>query len=169
MNTTNLGSFVVPIITRVLTNLRAITEKGAAHAKAKKIDPASLINFRLYPDMLPFSSQIQIASDASKGCLARLAGIDAPRFEDTEKTFVELSARIDKTLAFVSSVTLDQLQGAEQRAIVIKTPSTELNFTGLTYVQGFVIPNLLFHATTAYNTLRHNGVEIGKMDFLGRS
>ncbi len=168
MSTANLHSFVVPIITRVLTNLRAVTEKGAAHADAKKIDPASLINFRLYPDMLPFSSQIQIATDASKGCLARLAGIDAPRFEDTEKTFGELFTRIEKTLAFVGSVKPEQTEGAEQRAIVIKTPSAELNFTGLTYVQGFVIPNLLFHATTAYNILRHNGVEIGKMDFLGR-
>lgn len=158
----------VPSLVRSLTNLRALVDKAAAHAEARKIDPLALIRFRLYPDMLPLSFQVQIACDMSKGCVARLAGLEAPKFEDNEQSFPELNARIDKTLEFVRGAKREQIEGTEQKPITLKTPRGELNFDGKTYVQFFVLPNVHFHVATAYNILRHNGVELGKMDFLGK-
>lgn len=159
----------VPAFVRLLGNLRVILEKGAAHAESRKLDAASLTGFRLYPDMFPLTRQVQIATDMVKGAAARLAGLDVPRYEDTETTFAELIARVDKTLAFLAQFRPEQIDGSEDKAIQLKSPRGEMNFTGRDYLQFFVLPNAYFHATTVYNILRHNGVELGKQDFLGRS
>jgi hypothetical protein len=158
----------VPVLVRALGNLRAVLEKGAAHAEAKKIDPAVLVGSRLFPDMFPLSRQVQIATDMAKGCAARLAGVEPPKYEDTEATFPELLARIDKTVAFINGFKAAQIDGTEDKAIVLNSPRGTMNFTGQQYLLNFVLPNLYFHATTAYNILRHNGVELGKQDFLGK-
>jgi len=157
----------IPVLIRGLTNLAGIIDKAAAHAEAKKIDPLVLAQSRLYPDMLPFTRQIQIACDISKGCAARLAGIEIPKHEDNEVNLADLKQRVAKTLDFLRSVPAAKLAGAESRAIEIKSPTRTLNFTGLGYLTGFVLPNLYFHETVAYALLRHNGVELGKADFLG--
>lgn len=157
----------VPALLRTLTNLRHLLEKAAAHAEAKKIDSAVFVSSRLYPDMFPLSSQVQIACDNSKGCVARLTGVEAPKFEDKETTLAELIARIDKTLAFVQSVAPASFEGSEARAIELKTPRGSLHFKGWDYLRVFVLPNVYFHVVTAYNILRHNGVELGKFDYLG--
>ncbi|PPE72140.1 DUF1993 domain-containing protein [Solimonas fluminis] len=158
----------VPAFVRLLASLRGILEKAAAHAEARKLDPAALTGFRLYPDMFPLTRQVQIATDMVKGAAARLAGVDVPRYEDTETTFAELIARIDRTLAFLREFRPEQIDGSEDRPIQLKSPRGEMNFSGRDYLQFFVLPNAYFHATTAYNILRHNGVELGKQDFLGR-
>lgn len=159
-------SFVPPTLL-ALTNLSVILQKGAAFADAKKIDPAVLVNARLAPDMFPLSRQVQIATDVVKGGAARLAGIEVPSFPDTETTFPELQARVQKCIAFLKTINEAQLSGAETRAISLKAVGSELKFAGLPYVQTFVLPNLYFHVTIAYAILRHNGVDVGKMDFLG--
>ncbi|MFI4939838.1 MAG: DUF1993 family protein [Burkholderiales bacterium] len=156
-----------PVFTRILQNLSAILGKAAAHAEAKKIDPSVFINARLAPDMLPFARQIQIATDAVKGCVARLAGIEIPSYADTESTFPELQARIAKTQDFVKSVSATQIDGSEDRTVTLTLRGSEMQFLGLPYLLNFVLPNFYFHVTTAYAILRHNGVEIGKTDFLG--
>jgi len=158
----------VPMFLHSLQALRAILEKAAAHAEQKKFDTLVLANSRLFPDMLPLINQIQIASDAAKGAAARLAAIEPPKFEDNEKTFAELLARIDKTIDFLTSVKPDQFAGSEDRTVTIKVRQTTHSLTGLKYLRHWAIPNFFFHVTTAYNLLRHNGVEIGKADFLGR-
>ena len=159
----------IPTFIRALNNLSAILTKAEAHAAAKKIDPSVFINARLAPDMFPLSRQIQIASDGVKGCAARLAGIDVPSFADTETTFAELQTRIAKTITFLQSVTAAHIDGSEERAISLKVGPRELSFKGQDYLLSFVIPNVYFHITAAYAILRHNGVEIGKMDFLGNA
>lgn len=166
----SVGMFqlVVPSTLRTLTNLRAILAKAAAHCETRKIDPLVLTRYRLFPDMLPLTFQIQVACDIPKGAIARLAGVEAPKLEDKEQSFGELQERIDKTISFIQTVSASQVDGTETKPITLKTPRGDLNFEGLSYVQGFVLPNLYFHATTAYNILRHNGVELGKMDFLGK-
>ncbi len=157
----------IPALVRALGNLRNILTKAAAHCEAKKIDPAALIGFRLFPDMLPLASQVRIACDMSKGCVARLGGVEAPKFEDNETTFAQLDARIEKTLAFLATATPAMIDGSETRTVTIKTPRGDLNYEGQTYLQFFLLPNVYFHCTTAYNILRHNGLEIGKFDFIG--
>nr|AYM53810.1 hypothetical protein [Archangium sp.] len=157
----------IPVFIRMLGNLSAILEKASAYAATKKIEPSVLINARLAPDMLPLSFQIQIASDMAKGCAARLAGIDPPSMPDTESTFPELQERIKKTIAFLQSVTATQVDGSEEREVVLKMRGQETKFKGQPYLLGFVLPNFYFHLTTAYNILRHNGLDIGKADFLG--
>lgn len=157
----------IPVFIRMMGNLSAILEKAAAHAEAKKIDPSVLINARLAPDMRPLSFQVQSVSDMAKGCAARLAGIDIPSMPDTETTFPELQERIAKTIAFVQSVTAAQIDGSEEREIVLKMRGNEARFTGQSYLLTFVLPNFYFHVTTAYAILRHNGLDIGKRDFLG--
>lgn len=157
---------IVPM-TRALTNLSKIIDKAVAQAKAEDKPLADLLGAQLAPDMKPFPFQVQSASDAAKGAAARLAGIEAPSMPDTETTFAELSARIAKTLAFLATVTPEQLKGAEDRQIVLKFPNGEFKFTGKDYVAGFALPNFFFHVTTAYALLRHKGIAIGKMDFLG--
>ncbi|MDO9268336.1 MAG: DUF1993 family protein [Methylobacter sp.] len=157
----------IPVFVRMLGNLSAILDKAAAHAEAKKIDPAIFVNARLAPDMYPLSRQVQIATDIVKGCAARLAGIEVPRYEDNEATFAELQARIAKTKEFLQSVSASQIDGSEDRQITLKFGSRELGFLGQAYLLDFVLPNFHFHLTTTYAILRHNGVEIGKKDYTG--
>jgi hypothetical protein len=157
----------IPVFNRMLNNLSAILDKAAAHAESKKIDPSVFINSRLAPDMFPLARQVQIAADAVKGCAARLARIDIPSFPDTEVTFAELQERIAKTQAFLNSVEASKIDGSETRTVTIKVRGNDVEFQGLAYLTGFVLPNLYFHISTTYAILRHNGVEIGKMDFLG--
>jgi len=159
----------IPVFLRALDNLDGILDAGAAHAEARKIDPLVLTGARLFPDMFPLSRQVQIACDMIKGGAARLAGIDPPPRADTERSFAELKERIEWTAAFLRRFDADQIDGSEDRAIVIKTPFGELNFTGQQYLLAFVLPNVYFHSTTTYNLLRHSGVELGKRDFLGRA
>jgi hypothetical protein len=157
-----------PVFKRMLQHLSAFIDKAAAHAAAKKIDPAVLAGDRLAPDMLPFPRQIFIACDTAKFCVARLSGAEAPKFADDEKTFDEFKARIQKTIDFIDSVKPAQIDGSEDKPISFKAGQTELKFTGQSYLLNFAMPNFYFHVTTAYAILRHNGVEVGKMDFLGR-
>ena len=159
----------VLVFVRGLEDLAGILAKGADHAEAKKIDPAVFINARLAPDMLHFARQVQIASDAAKGCTARLAGVEVPSFPDTETTFPELQARIAKTIDFVKGFTAAQIDGSEERACVLKIRGEEMKFRGQDYLLKLSLPNFFFHLTTAYDILRHNGVEVGKQDYLGRS
>ena len=157
----------VPVLIRNLENLSAILKKGEAHAAAKKIAPEVFINARLAPDMYPLSRQVQIVTDVSKGGVARLGGKDVPSYEDNEKTFSELQARIAKTIEFIKTFNASQIDGSEARSITLKVGGRELTFPGQQYLFGFVLPNVYFHATTTYAILRHNGVELGKADFLG--
>jgi len=158
----------IPVFTLSLNNLAAILDKAASHAVNKKIDPKVLPTARLIIDMLPLSSQIQIACDTAKGAAARLAGIEVPKHPDTETTIDELKARVVKTLDFLKTIKPEQLQGAETREIVLQFPQTTLKFTGINYLTNFVLPNFFFHVTTAYALLRKNGVDLGKGDFLGK-
>jgi hypothetical protein len=157
---------ILPMI-RSLENLAKIMDKAVAQAKAEDKPLSSLLEARLAPDMHPFPFQIQSASDAAKGCAARLAGIEAPSMPDTETTFPELQQRVAKTIAFLKTVSAGKVAGAEDREIVLKFPQGEMKFTGRDYVTGFALPNFFFHVTTAYDILRHKGITIGKMDFLG--
>ena len=157
----------VPVCVRMLSNLSAILKKAEAYAAAKKIDPSVLINARLAPDMFPLSRQIQIATDVTKGGAARLAGVDVPSYEDKEATFPELQERIQKTITFIQSIKPAQIDGSEEREINLKVGGNEMNFLGLPYLLTFVMPNVYFHVTTAYAILRHNGLDVGKMDYLG--
>jgi hypothetical protein len=159
----------VPPGIRMMANLAAILEKAAAHAEAKKIDPLVLVNARLYPDMFPLVRQVQIASDSIKGGAARLANQEPPSIEDNEKTLPELIARAKKTIAYLETLKPAQFEGSEDRTINWKTRTTERSMQGQPYLVHHVLPNLYFHVTTTYNILRHNGVELGKMDFLGKA
>lgn len=163
----SMYQITIPVFTRVLNNLAAILNKGAAHAEAKKIDPAVFINSRLAPDMFALARQVQIATDAIKGCVARLAGVEIPSFADTEASFPELLERIAKTQAFINSITEAQLEGSDSKTVTIKVRGNDMEFKGLAYLNGFAVPNMYFHVTTAYAILRHNGVELGKADYLG--
>ena len=158
----------IPVFVRSFDNLGKIIDKAMADAEARKIDPSVFINARLAPDMLPFSKQIQIASDTSKGAAARLAGVEVPSFPDTETTFDELKARIAVTVAFLRSADAAKIDASGEREIILKLGKAgEVKFTGTSYLLDFVLPNFYFHITTAYLILRHNGVEIGKFDYLG--
>jgi len=157
-----------PRFANILRNLSTIIEKAEAHCAAKKIEPTALTSYRLFPDMFPFTRQVQIASDTAKGAVARLAGVDIPKYEDTEQTFPELKARIAKTIDFVESVSAAKIDGSEDKEIVLQMRSGERRFNGMQYLFGHAYPNFYFHVTTAYNILRHNGVEVGKADFIGK-
>jgi hypothetical protein len=165
--TVSLYDVSIPVFTRGLTNLSAILDKAIAHAAAKKVDPTVFAQARLFPDMLPLTVQVQIACDIVKGGAARLSGVEAPKYEDNETTLADLKARVAKTLAFVSTIKAEQLQGSETRDIALKTQTRTLNFKGLGYLTSFVLPNFYFHSSMTYALLRHNGVELGKTDFLG--
>jgi hypothetical protein len=165
--TLSIYDLSIPVLTRGLTNLTAILDKAAAHAAAKKIDPAVLAQARLFPDMVPLSRQVQITCDTAKGAAARLAGVEVPKHEDTEKTIEELKQRVAKTLEFVKSIKAEQLHGAESKTIEMKFPNSTLTFTGLTYLANFVLPNFFFHISMTYALVRTNGIEVGKMDYLG--
>ena len=151
-----------------LSNLAVLLEKGAAHAAARKFDPSVLVMARLAPDMFPLARQVQIACDLAKNSVARLAGLEPPKFEDTEKTLDELRSRIARTVDYIKGVPASAFEGAEERDIKVPAgPERILEFKGLTFLQRWAIPNVFFHITAAYSILRHNGVEIGKRDFLG--
>ncbi len=156
-----------PRFANTLKNLATILDKAEAHAAARKIDPAVLLASRLYPDMFPLVRQVQIASDNAKGAMARLAGLDVPKYEDNEQTFAELKARIAKTVDYVSSFKPSQIDGSEEKDVRLKLGPVEVQWKGMQYLLGFALPNFYFHAVTAYDILRHNGVEIGKRDFIG--
>jgi hypothetical protein len=159
----------VPVFIRMLDNLAAILEKAAAHAEARKIDPAVLVASRLYPDMFPLVKQVQIASDAAKGGAARLAQMEPPAYEDNEATLADLVARLRKTVAYLGTIKAEQVDGSEDRTVTWKTRTATKSMQGMPYLLNHVLPNLYFHVATAYAILRHNGVEIGKGDYLGRS
>jgi hypothetical protein len=151
-----------------MCNLSAILDKTQAYIDAKKIDPAALLQFRLFPDMLNLTRQIQIATDTAKGVVARLAGVDIPTYEDNETSVSELQARIAKTIAFIEGFTPAQIDGTEDKAIVTKRGDKETHYTGMQFLLGHAIPNVYFHVSIAFAILRHNGVEIGKRDYLGK-
>ena len=157
-----------PRFANLLRNLSALIDKAEAHCAAKKIEPTVLTSDRLYPDMFPFTRQVQIACDTAKGAVARLAGAEVPKHEDTEQSFAELKARIAKTLDFIESIGAGKIDGSEEKEIVLQMRSGERRLKGMQYLLGSAYPNFYFHVTTAYNILRHNGVEIGKTDFLGK-
>jgi hypothetical protein len=157
----------VPVFTRLLTNLKAILQKAAAHAQAKKIDESALLQARLYPDMFTLVKQVQLASDFARGTGARLAGKEPPSIEDNEKSFPELIARIDRTLDYLRTLKAGEIDGSEGREIVRPVRGEPKRFTGINYLLQYALPNFFFHTTTAYAILRHNGVEIGKGDFIG--
>ena len=157
----------VPRFINALNNLSAMLDKAQAHVNAKKLDETALTGFRLYPDMLPMTRQIMIATDTAKGLAARLAGVDNPVYEDTEKTLGELKARLAKTVAYLQTLKPEQIDLTEDKQIIIKRGDNETRYTGMQYLLGHAVPNFYFHVTTAYNILRHNGVEIGKRDYLG--
>lgn len=164
----SLYSASIPVFIRGLENLGAILTKGQAHADARKIDGSVLVNARLAPDMYPLARQVQIASDAAKGFSARVAGVDVPSYPDTEASFADLQARVEKTIGFLKSLSPDQLDGKDDSDVTYKTHYMEKTFTGQSYLQTFAMPNFFFHITTAYDILRHNGVELGKNDYLGQ-
>ncbi|MES1986574.1 MAG: DUF1993 domain-containing protein [Pseudomonadota bacterium] len=163
----NMYEMAIPPLKRSLNNLATILKIGEAHADAKKIEHAVFLNARLFPDMYPLIRQVQIATDMSKGAAARLAGLEMPKYEDNEATFADLHARIAKTIAFIDTVKPAQLEGSESREVTITVRKVDMKFTGQDYLLKWVNPNVYFHVTTAYNILRHNGVELGKPDFLG--
>lgn len=157
----------VPVFIRALTNLAALLNKAEAHIRQQGIEPSQWINARLAPDMFTLAGQVQSVSDAAKSGSARLAGCDVPSFPDTESTFAELQERIAKTLAFLDGLQPEQFEQAGERPVVMKMRGTEKTFTGYDYLFRLVLPNLFFHVTTAYDILRHLGLDIGKKDYLG--
>ncbi len=157
----------VPAFVQMLNNLSAILDKAEAHAESHEIDPEVLVNYRLAPDMLPLVRQIQIASDVAKGAAARLAGVEVPTYDDTEKSFDDLRARIAKTVSFVQSFKPDEIDGSEDRDINLTIREHKMSFKGQPYLVHFVMPNFYFHCATAYDILRHCGVELVKRDFIG--
>ena len=157
----------VPALVRGLNNLSAILDKGEQFARTRKIDPAVLINSRLAPDMFALARQVQIVSDTAKGCVSRLSGSESPSYPDEEASFGELRARLAKTVGYVQSIDPATLQSAEDRTVTLKLPGRELQFSGRDFLFTFALPNFYFHITAAYLILRHNGVDLGKTDYLG--
>lgn len=162
----SMHSASVPVFTRVLSAMLGWLDKAQAHAEARKFSPDNYLTLRLAPDMLPLTKQIQIASDMAKGCAARLAGQEVPKWEDNEATLDDLRARIRKTITYLQSFQPAQIDGSEAREIVIPARSGELRFNGEVYLKHYATPNFYFHATTTYALLRSAGVELGKRDFL---
>jgi len=157
----------VPRFVNILTNLSAILDKTQAHVDATKIDQSTLTTYRLFPNMFPMARQVQIACDTAKGAVARLAGVEIPKNEDTEVTLDELKARIATTIAFVQSIKPAQIDGTEDKDITLTRGEKSTTYKGLQFLLGHALPNFYFHVTTAYNILRHNGVDIGKRAYLG--
>jgi hypothetical protein len=163
----SMHSASAPVFIRMFSNLLVWLDKAQAHAEVRKFDANNYLGLRLAPDMLPFARQIQIASDGAKGCMARLAGVEVPKWEDNEVTLTDLRARVQKTIDYVKSFSAAQIDGSEGRDITIPTRGGELKFSGEAYLKHYAMPNFYFHTTTAYALLRHAGVEIGKSDYLG--
>ena len=166
--TMSLYPVTVPVFIRTLTNLKFVLQKAQAHALEHKIEEAVFVDARLYPDMFPLSRQVQIATDIARGCAARLAGAEPPSFEDKERTFDDLVGRIDRTIDYLRSLPEQQFDDAETRAITRPVGGKPHTFTGVNYALQFGVPNVYFHAATAYDILRHSGVPLGKADFLGK-
>jgi hypothetical protein len=166
MTKLSMHAISAPVFVRMLKNLSSILSKAEQQAKVKGYDPSVLLNDRLAPDMFPLTRQVQIATDQAKGCVARLAGHQPEAIEDTETTFEQLQGRIRKVIGIVESYKPEQFDGAETREITIKIPNSELKFSGVDYVHTWAMPNFYFHLTMAYAILRHNGIELGKQDFL---
>jgi uncharacterized protein len=158
----------IPVFIRMLNNLNGILQKAAVWAEAKKVDPMVLLNSRLYPDMFPLVRQVQIAADTAKGAAARLAGLEPPNYEDNETSFAQLAARIDKTITYLESFGPGQIDGSEERTIMVTSHGEELRYEGMVFLLNSRLPNFYFHVTTAYAILRHSGVDIGKKDYLGK-
>jgi len=156
----------VPVFVRTLTMLSKLLDKAAAHAQAKKFDEAALLGMRLYPDMYPLSKQVQVACDAAKLCVTRISGVEAPKYDDTEKTIEELKQRIANTIDYLNSVPREALDGTEEKPVSLKAGPNELHFKAQDYLLNFATPNMYFHAVTAYDILRNNGLEMGKRDYL---
>lgn len=165
--TVDMYSMTVPVLVRALKNLSHLLDKAEAHVEANGLKPEDMLGARLIEDMLALVNQVQLASDTAKGAVARLAGVENPSFADIETTFDELHHRIDKTIEFIKSVDRDLFAGAETRDVTLKVRGGDLHFKGYDYLTGFVLPNLFFHVTTAYGIIRHKGVKIGKLDYLG--
>jgi hypothetical protein len=157
-----------PRFANMLRNLTAILDKAQAHCEAKRIDPAVMGGMRLIADMFPLARQVQVACDTAKGAVARLAGVEIPKHEDTEQSFAELKQRIAKTIDFILSVPAGKIEGSEERSVTLRLGGKEVSFTGLQYLLGHAYPNFYFHLTTAYDILRANGVELGKRDYIGQ-
>jgi hypothetical protein len=158
----------VPRIVNMLTNLDHLLDKALVHIESKKWNEAALTQFRLYPDMLPMTRQVQIACDTAKGVVARLAGVDIPAYEDNEVSFADLKQRITKTMAFINGFGPEQIDGTEDKDIVTKRGDVETHYKGMQFLLNHAMPNIYFHVTTVYTILRHNGIEIGKRDYLGK-
>jgi hypothetical protein len=165
--TFSMYSASAPVFKQILNSLSAIVDKAEAHATEKKIDPAALLQARLFPDMFPFIRQVQIAADFAKGSAARLGGVEVPKYEDDEVSFADLKARIAKTVAFIDSVPQDGIEASAQRDITTGSGEKTKQWKGQVYLLHYALPHFFFHATTAYDILRHNGVDIGKKDFIG--
>ena len=165
--TISMYQAAVTVFIRMLTNLKAILAKAAAHTQAKKIDESVLLDARLYPDMFPLVKQVHIATDFARGTGARLSGVEPPSYEDNEKTFAELIARVERTLDYLRSLKPAAIDGSETREIVRPVRGEPKKFTGINYLLQYALPNFYFHSTTTYAILRHNGVELGKGDFIG--
>lgn len=163
----SMHAICVPAFVRTFNAMNTWFDKAQAHADARKFDSHNYLGLRLAPDMLPLTKQVQIATDMAKGCVARLAGQDVPKWDDNEASLDDLRARVAKALDYVQSVPAAQINGSEEREIVLPMRTGEVRYAGQAYVLGFVLPNVYFHATTAYALLRHAGVELGKRDFLG--
>ena len=164
----NFYEQTVPVFRRGLNNLAALLEKSRAHAEAAHFEMSALLGARLFPDMFPLTRQVQLVTDFAKGGASRLAGVEVPRWEDTETTLAELQGRITRAIDYLGTLTPSQFENAASRRIELKTPGGEFHFNGTDFLQQWALPNFYFHAATAYNLLRHNGVPIGKLDFLGK-
>jgi len=159
----------VPVLLHFMKALSAILKKAEDHCAARKIDPEAILGARLFPDMFPLRRQVQLATDFAKGIGARLAGLPVPSYPDVEVSFAELQGRLARTMEFLGTLTKSHFDGAEARPVTIKVAGQEMNFSGSQYLAGYALPNFYFHLTTAYNILRHNGLEIGKGDYMGRA
>jgi len=163
----SIYSASVPVFRQILTSLTVILNKAEAHVNARKLDPDALLQARLFPDMFPLVRQVQLATDFAKGAAARLAGVEVPRYDDVEHDFAGLQARLEKTLAFLDSVAREDIDAGAERTVTVGTGANQRQFKGLPYLLHYALPQFYFHATTAYDILRHNGLDIGKRDFIG--
>ena len=164
---TSIAPTLLPRLANALNNLDHLLDKAQSHIDAKKLDPKTLLEFRLYPDMLNMTRQVQIASDTAKGVVARLAGVEIPAYEDNEHSIAELRARIAKTVAFVQGFQAGQIDGTEDKDIIVKRGDKETHYKGMQFLLGHAVPNIYFHTSMTYAILRHNGVDVGKRDYLG--
>jgi uncharacterized protein len=162
-----LHQITLPIFLRHLNGLASCLKKAQGLYTEKKYDESSLLAYRLFPDMFTLTRQVQATTDHARNCAALLAGVDAPKYEMNEKSLADLIARVEKSVAFIKTVTPEQVNGAEEKTIVVKVMDREMNYKGIDLALNRALPNFYFHVTTAYNILRHNGVEIGKKDFMG--